>query len=502
MATHQLTFGSLFAGIGGLDLGLERAGMECRWQIEIDPFCVRVLARHWPEIKRYGDIRSITGNELEPVDLICGGFPCQDLSQAGKRRGIEGTRSGLWFEFARLVGRLGPRWVLIENVPGLLVHDAMRRVIGELARCGYVGCWRSLRASEFGASHLRKRVFIVAYRAGDRPGGGGETHNQHGNHASWHEPDGRDPQVAHSSSRGPRIEQNEPRQSCEGRSGPEPICPQLAHSSSRRFGERRQPPGSDGLPDGSDEELADSGSGLRRKAERITLAELLDERGRKSSPSVIGPDNQELADTEQPRCDRRQGTELRTDGSTLSTARPGEGDGRLEDARRAGLGRTPEPAGLDRTGAPSHDCGTSGTLADSARDEQPGLPREDGGMRRRRVCESGEQLAHTECTGLEIRNGKREQQLRQIPEPLAPSVPTFAPGPADPRWPGILEAKPDLAPALESPIRGVADGLSDWMDRAMSNRTKRLGRLGNAVVPECAEWIGRKILEFEKRRVA
>ena len=94
-----MTFGSLFAGIGGLDLGLERAGMECRWQIEIDAFCVRVLTRRWPEIKRYGDIRTITGDELERVDLMCGGFPCQDLSQAGKRAGIEGARSGLWFEF-------------------------------------------------------------------------------------------------------------------------------------------------------------------------------------------------------------------------------------------------------------------------------------------------------------------------------------------------------------------------------------------------------------------
>lgn len=80
-----MTFGSLFAGIGGIDLGLERAGLICRWQVEIDPFCNRVLEKHWPGVKRYGDITKLTGNELEPVDLICGGFPCQDLSQAGKR---------------------------------------------------------------------------------------------------------------------------------------------------------------------------------------------------------------------------------------------------------------------------------------------------------------------------------------------------------------------------------------------------------------------------------
>src|SRR5215510_9060927 len=124
----MLTFGSLFAGIGGIDLGLERAGMECRWQVEIDPFCRQILAKHWPEVKRYDDIRKLAASDLEPVDLMAGGFPCQDLSQAGKRAGIEGTRSGLWFEFARLVRGLRPRYVLIENVPGLLVYDAMRRV--------------------------------------------------------------------------------------------------------------------------------------------------------------------------------------------------------------------------------------------------------------------------------------------------------------------------------------------------------------------------------------
>src|SRR6185436_9645399 len=94
-----MTFGSLFAGIGGLDLGLERAGMECRWQVENDPFCIAVLEKHWPEVKRYGDIREVEGSELERVDLMCGGFPCQDLSCAGVKRGIaHGTRSGLWIE--------------------------------------------------------------------------------------------------------------------------------------------------------------------------------------------------------------------------------------------------------------------------------------------------------------------------------------------------------------------------------------------------------------------
>lgn len=268
-----MTFGSLFTGIGGIDLGLERAGMECLWQVENDQDCIKNLKRHWPKVKRYGDIRTIRGTDLDPIDLIAGGFPCQDLSHAGKRTGIEGTRSGLWFEFARLVGELGPRYVLIENVPGLLVHDAMRRVIGELARLGYVGCWRSLRAAEFGASHLRKRVFIVA--------------------------DGFSPRL------------------------------------------------------------------------------------------------------EERRCIRSDDAE--------------------------------ERASAER------DCGT---------------------------------------------------------------LPAFAPGPADPRWPAILAARPDLAPALESPLRRVADGVPDWLDGAMQDRTRRLRRLGNAVVPQIAEWIGLRIIEAHERRVA
>src|ERR1039457_217076 len=105
-----MTFGSLFAGIGGMDLGLERAGMECRWQIEIDPFCTKVLEKHWPKVKRYGDITKLNGSELESVDLICGGFPCQDVSLAGLRKGIgSGTRSGLYADMLRIVSVLRPR---------------------------------------------------------------------------------------------------------------------------------------------------------------------------------------------------------------------------------------------------------------------------------------------------------------------------------------------------------------------------------------------------------
>jgi len=157
-----VTFGSLFAGIGGFDLGLERAGMECKWQVEIDDFCNRVLEKHWPHVKRYRDVREVGKHNLEPVDLICGGFPCQDISLAGKAAGITGERSGLWSEYARIVGEMGPRYVLVENVTGLLKRG-MGEVIGTLASLGYDAEWDRLPAGYFGAPHLRERIFILAY---------------------------------------------------------------------------------------------------------------------------------------------------------------------------------------------------------------------------------------------------------------------------------------------------------------------------------------------------
>lgn len=159
----SLTFGSLFAGIGGFDLGLERAGMRCEWQVEIDDYCRRVLAKHWPEVRRYKDVR-----EWKPrsggdrVDVIAGGFPCQDLSTAGKQKGLSAERSGLWFEFRRIVSALAPSWVVVENV-----YNAWRKwlpfVRRDLWERGYATLPLRLRAQDFGAWHRRSRGFVVAH---------------------------------------------------------------------------------------------------------------------------------------------------------------------------------------------------------------------------------------------------------------------------------------------------------------------------------------------------
>ena len=155
------TVGSLFSGIGALDLGLERAGFEIAFQIEIDSYCQQVLAKHWPDVKRYGDIKTVGAASLFPVDLICAGFPCQPFSVAGQKKGVEDDRF-LWPEIIRIVRVLRPAFLLLENVPGLLIRG-LGRVLGELAASGYHAEWRCISAAEVGAPHRRKRLFIVAY---------------------------------------------------------------------------------------------------------------------------------------------------------------------------------------------------------------------------------------------------------------------------------------------------------------------------------------------------
>ncbi len=157
-----LTHGSLFSGIGGFDLGFERAGIRTIWQVEIDAYCRRVLEKRFPHAKRHGDVRTVGKHNLEWVDVLSGGFPCQDISNAGKRAGIGGERSGLWSEYARIICELRPRYVVVENVAALLGRG-IERVLGDLASIGYDAEWQSIRASDVGAPHRRERIWILAY---------------------------------------------------------------------------------------------------------------------------------------------------------------------------------------------------------------------------------------------------------------------------------------------------------------------------------------------------
>tara|TARA_R110000744_G_scaffold183603_1_gene302958 strand:+ start:11 stop:760 length:750 start_codon:yes stop_codon:yes gene_type:complete len=161
----------LFSGIGGFSLGLERAGMETVAFCEYDEKCRQVLTKHWPDVPQYNDVRTLTGEQLEQdgitVDIICGGFPCQDISVAGERAGIqEGTRSGLWSHCARLLGEVRPEFAIFENVTNLLNGergDWFKRVLWDISQVGYDAEWHCIPASEFGAHHHRDRIWITAY---------------------------------------------------------------------------------------------------------------------------------------------------------------------------------------------------------------------------------------------------------------------------------------------------------------------------------------------------
>lgn len=168
--------GSLFSGVGGLDLAVEEVfGGHTVWQVEQDKHASLVLAKRFG-VPNYGDITKVDWHDVPPVDILCGGFPCQDVSAAGRKAGIEtGTRSGLWSYFAEAIDILRPQVVIIENVRGLLNAKAtgpqgvsmraMGRVLGDLADLGYDAKWKTLAAGAIGAPHKRERVFIVAQPA-------------------------------------------------------------------------------------------------------------------------------------------------------------------------------------------------------------------------------------------------------------------------------------------------------------------------------------------------
>ena len=166
----------LFSGIGGFSLGLEQAGFRTVAFCEIEPYPQAVLKKHWPGVPVYDDIRNLTAARLAAdgvpkIDAICGGFPCQDLSYAGRRAGLEGARSGLWSEYARLIGEIKPRWAIMENVPGLLTAG-MGAVLRDLAALGYDAWWDCLPALAVGAPHRRDRVWIIAHADGELVGRG------------------------------------------------------------------------------------------------------------------------------------------------------------------------------------------------------------------------------------------------------------------------------------------------------------------------------------------
>jgi DNA (cytosine-5)-methyltransferase 1 len=158
----------LFSGIGGFSLGLERSGgFQTVAFCEIDLFCRRVLARHWPGVPQYDDVRTLTAKRLAAdgirIDAVCGGFPCQDISEANVGgSGIDGAQSGLWAEYARIICEVRPSVAIVENVPALL-YRGFGRVLSDLSSLGYDALWRVIPARDVGAQHERERLWIIAY---------------------------------------------------------------------------------------------------------------------------------------------------------------------------------------------------------------------------------------------------------------------------------------------------------------------------------------------------
>ena len=168
----SLAVGSLFAGIGGFDLAARWLGWRTLWYSEIDPYASAVMKKRFPEAGNHGDVTQLRGSHVARVDVLCGGFPCQDISLAGKGAGIEGSRSGLWTHYARIIDEVRPSWVVIENVSALRSRG-LDRVLGSLAALGYDAEWHCIPAAYVGAPHRRDRIWIVAHPNADESGSQG-----------------------------------------------------------------------------------------------------------------------------------------------------------------------------------------------------------------------------------------------------------------------------------------------------------------------------------------
>lgn len=425
----------LFAGAGGLELGLRIAidNLETVGYVERDAHAAAVLVARMEDqtLDRapvWDDITTFDGKPWRGlVDCLSGGFPCQDLSVAGKRAGIDGERSGLWAEFARLIGEIRPRYVFVENVPGLLNNTAMRRVLGDLSALGFDAEWECVRASEVGAPHRRERVFILAQRISDASGNAVRNEPERGQ-SSTRSPDQRHAQpgdmeqglVNTNTAIG---RQDESERGEEGRTPAGRAGESVEHSDSERLERRCEP------------ETAGARFGL---------------------DSCAGA---ELGDTERGGLQGGRG-----DGETAEV--PGPGCGELADPTARGCGGRRKSSGADGL-IDGSDTG----LANAASRNAGGQDNELGGASASR--RAGEQLADTNERRLESERccGLLDRERQTFGDDIDRRS-FWPPGPNDADgWGEYLAAHPGLEPSV---LRG-SDGLA--------YRNERLRLCGNGVVP-------------------
>lgn len=424
----MLTFGSLFSGIGGLDLGFERAGFRCVFQIEIDDLCNSVLEWHWPDIRRFRDIRSISPDWLCDADIFVGGFPCQGISQAGAREGLADERSRLWYEYRRLIEACRPRFVVIENVQALLYRGG-KEVLEGLAALGYDAEWDIVPAASVGAPHLRERFFAIAWnRARVRvPDALGDCLRQLGERSGEQRGEPRPTLAGDDGSIGPLADTH--------RDGCLPGGP-ATEGSARQA-----------RPESSSRGLAHTDGDGRRRRRRGAPA---------PQDGLEAPRRGALADGDRQRRQSLGGGGLLDGEPPLGDDADGRGGPALSDTDRDGLGA--RGSGDESRGTESH------------------VDRLD---RRGRVFHGDELAAfRTRC---EEETWPRAEA--DVEPGLGDSVDGLPAGMARPRYP------------IEPWERGIARAVT--VDRATRSRHKQqLRALGNAVVPQVAEYVALRLRDL------